>query len=122
MAQSNPRRERLVVSSTPCRARRAPGAGGRRPRCSTRTAWHPRRGRASWGHWGLGLRCCSRQPRSPCEQFLEGGVLTDRIEVGIAFEEWAGPLGEFNCAPEVRDGVVVLAGEAFAASDVVEQV
>jgi len=54
--------------------------------------------------------------------FLEGGVLADRIEVGIAFKERAGPLREFDRAPKVGDGLVLLAGEAFAASDVVEQV
>ena len=56
------------------------------------------------------------------EQLLERGVLPDRIEVGIASKERAGPLREFDRAPKVRDGVVLLAGEAFAASDVVEQV
>src|SRR5262249_45794328 len=59
---------------------------------------------------------------SPCEQFLEGGVLADRIEVGIVFKERAGALREFDRALKVRDGLVLLAGEAFAAGDVVEQV
>ncbi len=52
----------------------------------------------------------------------EGGVLAGRIEVGIAFKERVGPLREFDRPPKVRDGLALLAGEAFAASDVIEQV
>jgi hypothetical protein len=42
---------------------------------------------------GLGFRTLSTAtPKSPCKQLLEGRVLADRIEVGIAFKEQAGPL------------------------------
>src|SRR5690349_5408827 len=69
-----------------------------------------------------GLTCGVAEPRSPCEQFFKGGILADRIEVGIAFKERAGALREFDRAPKMRDGLVLLAGEAFATGDVVEQV
>jgi hypothetical protein len=64
-----------------------------------------------------GPRCGVAEPRSPREQLPEAGVLADRIEVGIAFKEGAGALREFDRALKVRDGLVLLAGEAFAAGD-----
>ena len=98
------------------------GPGGRRPRCSRCQDRQPRRGRASWPLSVWRTRCAVAEPKSAREQFLEGGVLADWIEVGITFKEWAGLLREFDRASKVRDRLVLLTGEAFAAGDVEEQV
>src|SRR5450755_3254014 len=102
--------------------KRKQGTGSRRLRCSRCQDRQPRRWRVSWPHsvWRTALRVA--ELKSAREQFLECGVLANRIEVGISSKERAGPLREFDRAPKVRDGLVRLAGEAFAAGDVVEKV
>src|SRR5438034_422329 len=55
------------------------------------------------------------------DEFLERGLVADRVEVGVLGGELAKPVRPLERQPQVLDSVLLPAGEALAASEVVER-
>jgi hypothetical protein len=70
----------------------------------------------------VGLSWSSRAAPPLAHQFLERGLVADRIEVGVAGSKRAEPLRPVDREPKVFDRILSPPREAFAARDVIEPV